>query len=453
MPRPRILVIDDEPAIRFGVHEFLESHGLDVEEADSCRTGEERFRATSPDVVVLDYMFPDGDALELMARLKAIDAAVPIVILTAHGSIELAVRAVKEGAEQFLTKPVELASLLAILQRLLEMRRSRRTQLARQVRDARSDADPFLGTSAAIRQLADEAKQVAASDSPILIMGATGTGKGVLARWLHRNSGRKEEAFVDLNCAGLSKEFLESELFGHEKGAFTGAVSRKQGLLEIGHRGTVFLDEIGDIHPEVQPKLLKALEEKRFRRMGEVHERIVNFRLIAATHRDLPVLVREQRFRGDLYFRISTFPLTVPSLSERAEDIPVLAASILHQLSMELGLRGVQLAPAAMDALARYPWPGNIRELRNVLERGAMLSRGALIETRDLRFDLAMVADSDKAEADLTLLELERRHIERVLRDERGHVERAAERLGVPRSTLYQRIKRFGIELNEMPAR
>lgn len=452
MPKHRILVVDDEPAVRFGVRDFLELHGYEVEEADSCRAGERVFRATHPDAVVLDYMLPDGDALALMKRLKAVDPAVPLVILTAHGSIELAVRAVKEGAEQFLTKPVELASLLVILQRLLEARRDRRTKLAQRAHDARSDVDPFFGSSAAIRRLAGQVERVLGTDSPILIQGATGTGKSVLARWLHRRSARAEEAFVDLNCAGLNREFLESELFGHERGAFTGAVSSKPGLLEIGHRGTVFLDEIGDMHPEVQPKLLKVLEEKRFRRMGEVRDRVVDIRLIAATYHDLPARVRDGTFRGDLYFRISTIPLRVPSLAERVEDIPALAEQVLEQLRRDLGRADVRLSPETEEALRRYPWPGNIRELRNVLERAVLLSREDHIEPADLLFDAVLIAGADRPETSLTLLDVERRHIERVLREEQGHVERAARRLGVPRSTLYQKVSRLGLRISEEPA-
>jgi DNA-binding NtrC family response regulator len=452
MSKHRILIIDDESAVRFGVREFLEVSGYEVDEAGTCSSGEEVFRATRPDAVVLDYALPDGDALALMPRLKAIDATIPLVILTAHGSIELAVRAVKEGAEQFLTKPVELAALLVILRRLLETRRERRTQVARRVREARSDVDPFVGTSTVIRRLADEAKRLSSSDSPVLVHGATGTGKGVLARWLHRRSLRAEEAFVDLNCAGLNREFVESELFGYEKGAFTGAVRSKTGLLEVGDRGTVFLDEIGDLHAEVQPKLLKVLEEKRFRRMGDTRERVVDIRLIAATHHDLPALVRDQKFRADLYFRICTFPLRVPSLSERREDIPLLAEGIVRELTNEVGSRGIQLSPTAEEALRRHPWPGNIRELRNVLERAVLFHRSDRIELSDLRFDVALTADDGQRDTSLTLEQVERRHIERVLQEERGHVERAAQRLGVPRSSLYQKISRFGIRLPERSA-
>jgi DNA-binding NtrC family response regulator len=449
MSKRRILIVDDESAVRFGVRDFLETHGYDVDEAATCASGERTFRAARPDAVVLDYALPDGNALALMPRLRAIDPSIPIVILTAHGSIELAVRAVKEGAEQFLTKPVELAALLVILRRVLETRRDHRTVLARQVQEARSDVDPFLGTSMVIRRLASEAERLLDSHSPVLIQGATGTGKGVLARWLHSGSPRAEDAFVDLNCAGLNREFLESELFGYEKGAFTGAVRSKPGLLEIGDRGTVFLDEVGDLHAEVQPKLLKVLEEKRFRRMGEARERVVDIRLIAATHRDLSALVRDQKFRADLYFRICTLPLRVPSLSERKEDIPLLAERIVAKLTNEVGRPPLQLSPAAEEALKNHHWPGNIRELRNVLERAILFHRSQRIEPTDLRFEGALVADDHGIETSLTLAEVERRHIERVLDAERGNVTRAAARLGVPRSSLYQKISRFAIRLAE----
>jgi DNA-binding NtrC family response regulator len=448
----RILLVDDEPGARFGVQDFLSAHGYEVTEADSCRAAEAAFRRNRPDLVLLDYALPDGDALTLLPRLRAMDAAVPVVILTGHGSIDLAVRAVKEGAEQFLTKPVELASLVVVLQRIVDARRSRRRQLAGEARESRTEIDPFLGDTPAIRRLAEQAEQVAAADRPVLIQGPTGSGKGVLARWIHHRGPRADEALVDLNCAGLSREFLESELFGHEKGAFTGASASKPGLLEIGDRGTVFLDEIGDMPGEVQPKVLKVLEEQRFRRMGEVRDREVDVRFITASHHDLVALVQEKRFRSDLYFRISILPLTVPSLAERASDIPLLAATILQRLGRELGRGAVTLSAAAEAALVRYSWPGNVRELRNVLERAVLLGASDGIEPQDLRFDEGLATIATARDSSLTLQEVERRHIELVLREEHGHVERAARRLGIPRSSLYQKVKELGLRPGGSPS-
>jgi DNA-binding NtrC family response regulator len=445
----RILIVDDEPGIRFGVRDFLESEGLEVDEAESVATAEKAVRESRPDAVVLDHMLPDGTALDLLPRLKEIDPSLPVVVLTGHASIDLAVRAVKEGADQFLSKPVELPALLVLLKRLLESQKERRRQIAGRTRQAREAIDPFVGTSAVIRRLAEDARRVAGSSSPILIEGETGSGKGVLARWLHRNGPRADEPFVDLNCAGLSREFLETELFGHEKGAYTGAVSSKPGLLEVAHRGVAFLDEIGDLDPQVQPKLLKVLEDHRFRRLGEVRDRQVDVQLFAATHQDLSTLTGEKNFRSDLYYRISTLPLRVPALRERPEDIPILARRLLEGFSADLGRRGLTLSEAAQARLGQYSWPGNVRELRNVLERALLLSGRDVIEPGDLRFEGpgGTAVETARAGAPMTLEELERQHIARVLDNLGGRVAEASQRLGIPRSTLYQKIKRFGIPL------
>jgi DNA-binding NtrC family response regulator len=448
MPRNTILLVEDESSVRFGLSKFLAARGFEILEAESCRAAEELFRASRPDLVLADYLLPDGTGLDLLPRLRQADPGVPVLILTAHASIDLAVRAIKEGAEQFLTKPVELPALLVMVERLLENQRNRQKQLAGRSRSSREAVDPFVGTGEEIRRLAEAARRVAASDSPVLIEGETGTGKGVLARWLHDQGPRSEEAFVDLNCAGLSEEFLESELFGHEKGAYTGAGAAKPGLLEVAHRGTVFLDEIGDLSAQVQPKLLKVLEEKRFRRLGDVQDRSVDIRLIAATHQPLPQLVRERRFRSDLYFRISTLPLRMPPLRERVEDIVPLATLLLERLGQDLGRPAVRLSAAAEHALEGYPWPGNIREMRNVLERALLLTDGNMLNVRDLRFDALSGSGPEPwpSETRLTLREMEAGYIERVLRDEGGRVAEAALRLGIPRSTLYQKMKQLGLK-------
>lgn len=443
MTRNRILIVDDDAGVRFGLQDFLQTSGFDVVEATTCQEARERFHTTTPDAAVIDYKLPDGDALELLPDLKETAPEIPVIVLTGHASIDLAVRTIKEGADHFLTKPVALPTLLTILTRLLAQQRTQKKQLAGKTRQARRALDPFIGTSNAIRQLAEQAGKVAATERPILIQGETGAGKGVLARWLHNNSPRADEVFVDLNCAGLSREFLETELFGHEKGAFTGAIAAKTGLLEVAHRGTVFLDEIGDMDQVVQPAMLKVLEERRFRRLGEVRDREVDIRLIAATHQELPALVREKKFRSDLYFRISTLPLYVPALRERSEDIPHIARRLLAGLAGEMGLSDIELDSSAEQALQSYTWPGNIRELRNVLEHAAILSDSSLITSRDLRFAIAATETTTDYDTSLTLLEVEKRHIAHVLQEEQGHVERAASRLGIPRSSLYQKIKKY----------
>lgn len=444
MGRERILVVDDEAGVRLGIRRFLEAKGYRVQEADSCRGAEDAFRSDPPDAAILDFVLPDGNGIDLVPRLKKLEPSVPILMVTAHGSIELAVRAVKEGADQFLTKPAQLPSLLVMLERLLEERRARRKDLAVTTRQAREGADPFLGESPAIKRLAEEVGKICASESAVLIQGETGTGKGVLARWLHDHGPRAEEAFVDLNCAGLSRDLLESELFGHQAGAFTGASQTKLGMFEVAHRGTVFLDEIGDMDPAVQPRLLKVLEEHRFRRVGDIRDKQVDIRLVAATHQDLTALVRQQRFRSDLYFRVSTIPLTVPPLRQRPEDIPPLARHLLERCGREMGRAGVSVCPEALDALCEYSWPGNIRELRNVLERALLVSDEAAIRTQDLRLagpGLAVSTPFGREET-LVLSDLERSAIEAALAAENGNVECAARRLGISRSALYKKIKR-----------
>jgi DNA-binding NtrC family response regulator len=450
MSRNKVLVVDDESGVRFGIRDFLEQHGYEIEEAESCQDAQHIFRTSRPDIVIADYMLPDGTALDLLPRLKEIDSGIPLLVLTAHGSIDLAVRAIKEGAEQFLTKPLELPTLLVILQRLLQKQRNHHKQLASKSRQVRQAIDPFIGTSAAIRALREQAKKILSTESPVLILGETGTGKGVLARWLHDNSPRAEEAFVDLNCAGLSRELLETELFGHEKGAFTSATASKQGLFEVAHRGTIFLDEVGDVDLQIQPKLLKVLEEKRFRRVGDVRDRQVDVRLIAATHQDMGQLVRERRFRDDLYFRISTIPLSFPALRERVEDIPTMAQYLLDKVSADLGRGELRLDENSIQALKAYSWPGNIRELRNVIERAVLLSDQKTITINDLHFDGHTQIGSPFLDSRLTLLELEKQHIERVLQEERGRVEKAAKRLGIPRSSLYQKIKKHQITTSKV---
>lgn len=440
----RILIIEDDRAIRFALRDFLEGNGWVVTEADGCAAGERAFELERPMVVLTDYMLPDGNAVELLPRLRAISSTTPIIVLTGHGSVELAVQAMREGADDFLTKPVSLTTLAVIIDRALERQRDRQRAMVRQVRQQRTAVDPFLGTSAAIRKLQDQAQRIVSTDRPVLLLGETGSGKGVITRWLHENGPRRSEPFVDLNCASLPRELLESELFGFERGAFTGAVAAKVGLLEMANRGTLFLDEIGDMELSLQPKLLKVLEDQTFRRVGAVKDRQVDARLIAATHQELPTLVSEGKFRGDLYFRISTIPLHVPPLRERKEDIGELARRLLDRLAGELGRQGIVLTDGALEALEAYPWPGNVRELRNVLERSVLLSARDEIHPSDLSFDMARTVTpaATSSETDhLTLDEVERRHIIRVMELSGGKVEVAATKLGVPRSTLYQRLK------------
>jgi DNA-binding NtrC family response regulator len=442
MAQGRILVVDDEPQFLGAACRFLEARGFEVISGTCRREAEERWGSAKPDAAVLDYSFPDGNILDILPDLHALDPSIPIVVLTGHASIELAVQAVKLGAEHFLTKPVDFPTLALMLDRSLENQRNRRKQ-ALDRRRGRNGVDPFLGNSGAIRKLAETIKRISSADSPILIQGETGTGKSVLARWIHEHSGRMKEAFVDLNCGGLTKDFLETELFGHERGAFTGAVQAKPGLLEIAHKGTLFLDEIGDVDLQVQPKILKVLEEKQFRRLGDVRDRRVDIRLIAATHQNLIGLIRVKLFRSDLFFRVSTIPLIVPPLRERTEDIEPLANDLLERLSSDLGCGHIEITGEAMRRLRNYAWPGNIRELRNVLERAILLGDTEVIGERNLHFDEHEWSETKMENLDRSLEEVERDYISQVMHAEGGHVEGAAVRLRIPRSTLYAKLKQY----------
>ena len=450
MSRHRILLVDDDPAARAAMRDYLELKQYEIMEAESVEAAVEAFRLSRPDVVVLDYRLPDGNALEALSTFKSIDSDVPVIILTGHGTIDLAVMAIQQGAEQFLTKPVQLRALQVLIQRAIDGHRRIRREAAGSSTPRHLPIDPFIGESRVVSNLKEEAGRILNSDSPILILGETGAGKGVLARWLHENGPRRDEAFVDLNCAGLSREFLESELFGHERGAFTGAISAKKGLLEVADRGTVFLDEIGDVDRDLQPKLLKVLEEKRFRRLGDVKDRSVDIRLVAATHQDLARAVQEGRFRGDLYYRINAIPLTVPALRDRPEDIPFLARHFLQGFALDTGRPAVDLAPDALEALCRYAWPGNIRELRNVLERAMLLASDGRLTRQDIPLSpLPETGSVSSLPGDLTLEEMERKYVEQVYREEGGRVEPTARRLGIPRSSLYNKLKRWNLSLSK----
>jgi transcriptional regulator with GAF, ATPase, and Fis domain len=341
-----------------------------------------------------------------------------------------------------------------IVQRSVENRRNRQLTLAQRSRQARAAVDPFLGDSTAMRSLAERARGVVDSSVPVLILGETGVGKGLLASWLHANGPRAAEAFVDLNCAGLSRELLETELFGHEKGAFTGAIAAKLGLFEIAHHGTIFLDEIGDVSQEIQPKLLKAVEEQRFRRVGDVKDRQVDVRLIAATHHNLAERMREGRFRRDLYYRVSVVPLEMPPLRERASDILILARLLLAQCCTELGRPETRLSPSAERALVAYAWPGNIRELRNVVERAFILYAGMdELRAEHLTPEIRKATQVKKhghgvpsvgAEG-VVLDDVERRLIVEAMERASGNQSKAARLLGVSRDTLRYRLKKHGL--------
>ena len=447
MSKQRILFTEDE---HFGeaVVEFLQLRGFEIkqfETSSSALKGAEEF---IPDLLLLDYNLPDGTAADLLPKLKEMHPTAAAIVLTGRGSIELAVQCMQLGADTFLTKPIRLDALHAAIQKVLSSQRDTRNAKSARIKST-SDINPFIGKSKMIRDLEDQARRLLQAQSPILIQGETGSGKGVLAKWLYQNGPRSQEPFVDLNCAGLGRELLESELFGHEKGAFTSAAGPKEGLFEVAHKGTIFLDEIGDVDPAVQPKLLKAVEEKKFRRLGDTRERHVDIHLISASHHDLRSRVDEGKFREDLFYRIGALPLRVPPLRERSGDIPEIAQMLLQRIAYEVGRPDAVLTDEALTALQKYSWPGNIREMRNVLERAVLLSSSPEISI-DLGLLQAEYATSTSAGG--SLQGAEREEIARVLKDTRGNISAAAKSLGISRSGLYLKIKEYNLRVeNEQP--
>jgi DNA-binding NtrC family response regulator len=445
-----ILLIDDDASVTGLLIHTLKRDGHKVSAVGSLSLAYAHLETHTPEIVLLDHQLPDGNALDFLRWAREKDNKARIVVLTAHGSIPLAVEAIKTGAEQFLTKPVELDSLRVLLEKLAERNRETRRDLAMRYVEGKNRTNPFLGQSEAMKRVEEVARSVARSSVPIFIRGETGSGKGVLARWLHQASDRSEESFVDLNCAGLSRELVESELFGHKKGAFTGATADKMGLLELADRGTLFLDEIGDLDMAVQPKLLKALEDHTFRRLGAVQERNVDVRLITATHKDLAELAAQGAFRNDLLFRINTVTIELPPLRDRPEDIVPLAREILTSLGMR-GTGSARLRPEAEQALIDHDWPGNARELKNELERALLFSPAGDISPSSLMLGQRLArTPQDGINSKGSLADAERQHVITVLRSHAGDVPLAAQALGVPRSSLYAKLKRWGVRPRDL---
>ena len=457
-----LLLIDDDADVLRAVGDYFERIGFEVYRETSGERGLDTFARLRPDVVLLDLHLPDLGGLEVLERLRGAGAAV--ILLTGQGDIATAVRAMQLGAEHFLTKPVDMGHLAAATARVLEkVHLSRQYALLRE-RDHQGEKPESLGVSPGMQELARQIGLLAASErTTVLLTGESGTGKGWVARLVHRLSPRASAAFVEVNCGGLSATFLESELFGHEKGAFTDAKERKLGLFELADGGTIFLDEIGDLAPELQPKLLRVLETKTFRRLGGTRELTVDVRLVAATNRELTSEVQAGRFRQDLFYRLSVMPLRLPAVRERSrEDRLALVTRLLADLKPQLPGCPSECAADTLDRLLSAPWPGNVREMRNVIERAMLLARGApALGPEHLPADLRKPGGAggvgggggggggggERRHLPLTLADVERQHIERALRFHGGNRTRAAQELGISRATLINKIKVYALAL------
>ena len=445
-----ILLVDDDPEVLSVLSRFFENKGWQVQRAAEVKGAMALYERDRPDLVLLDIDLPGLSGLQWLEVLRSRDADATVIMLTGHADIATAVQAMRLGAENFLTKPVELAHLEAAAERAYEKVELRRRNRFFAERQTENSGIAALGRTTMMRDIARQIELLAASDTTVLLTGETGTGKGWVAHMLHSLSRRAAAPFVEINCAGLSSTFLDSEIFGHEKGAFTDAKEQKRGLFEVAHTGTFFLDEVGDLAPELQPKLLKVLEGRRFRRLGGTREIEVDVRLIAATNHDLEKSARAGTFREDLYYRLAVLPLRLPPLRERGKDeIADLAIRLLLDLRRKVGRGPARFTPESLSMLGQYSWPGNIRELRNVLERVLLLSSDAdevLPAHLPAEILVATHLGSGATEADLSLEEVERRHIARVLAHHGGNRSRAARSLGISRATLYEKLARFGLD-------
>lgn len=430
----RVLVVDDEPSVCRSLSMVLERFGFEVTAAGDGLEALERFRRGLHDLVIADLKMPGLSGLELLREVKRLSPGTPVVLLTAFGTVETAVQAMKEGAFDFLQKPFGLEQLKDVVSRALRPKEEGGVER------------PIIAKSQRMLELLDMAKEAAQSAAPVLITGESGTGKELLARYIHAQGPRREGPFVAVNCAAIPEGLLESELFGHERGAFTGAVGQKKGKFELAHRGTLLLDEISEMPISLQAKLLRALQEGEVDRIGGTKPVKVDVRPIATSNRDLLQRIKEGKFREDLYFRLNVIHLHIPPLRERREDIPLLVHHFLEKYSRLNGRPLRELSPKAMKALLDYHWPGNVRELENVIHRAVLFSRGERIEERDLRLETeALTEEGHRTLPDLNLREAEKRLIVLALERAKGNRTEAARLLGVSVRTVRNKIKEYGL--------
>ncbi len=446
MEKTRILLVEDNLSLGAMLGMELKRRGHAVDVAKSGAEALAKLGAAEYDAVVTDLKLGDLDGLEVLKFAKAKHPRAEVLVMTGHGSIDTAVAAMRAGAFDYLTKPVEPEELNLVLDKAIEHSRLvfEVERLREEVKDKYS-FDGIVFSGPPMRKVLDLVQKVAATEATVLIMGESGTGKELIARALHEKSPRRNGAFVAINCGALPEGLLESELFGHVRGAFTGAERNKRGLFEEANGGTLFLDEISETTPGLQVKLLRALQEGEIRRVGDNHPFKVSGRLLAATNKDLTKLVAEGKFREDLYYRLKVFPIELPALRERPEDILPLAEHFLRKAKKKLGGAAVKFSPPAADALRRYRWPGNVRELEHVIERVLIMAAGASIATGDLPPEMIPSAEAAKNDPKETLDDAEKRHILQAIEDCGGNQVAAAKRLGVARNTLWRKLKAYGI--------
>ncbi len=453
-----ILIVEDKESLRTMLRKTLESRGFVVDEAGDAYEARRRLQAVRYLVVLTDLKLPAGSGLDVLHEALEADPETPVIVMTAYGTVEEAVRAMKDGAADFLTKPVDTDHLLVLLDRAVDRRRMlTELILLKEEHQRRYGLPKVLGEDPALKEAMLALQRAAATDTTVLLLGESGTGKELMSRALHQLSARSKGPFVAINCAAIPENLLENELFGHEKGAFTGASARKVGKAELAHKGTLFLDEIGDLPLPLQGKILRLVQEKQFERVGGLQTLTVDVRLVAATNQDLRTLVDEKQFREDLYFRLCVFPIEIPPLRRRRRDVLLLAEVFVERFAREMGRPGLGLSEKAKTALSEHSWPGNVRELQNCLERAFILCDGATIEPAHLRLEAALRTGPTLADVvDLSgpLPEVTKRvvslaeeeAIAAALRDTDGDRGAAATHLGISLSTLNRRLRKAEAE-------
>ncbi len=445
----KVLLAEDERNLSRILETQLRKRGFDVAVAADGRAAIDALKAEEFDVALVDLVMPEVDGIGVLREAMGLDAHPEVVIVTGNGTVETAIAAMKLGAYDYLTKPCRVAELDMVVRRAFEKKKLAQENIRLQTRLSRREEFPDIVTASPnMEEILELARKVAASDSAVLISGESGTGKELVARAVHRLSPRSEGPLTDINCAAIQENLLESELFGHERGAFTGAMTRKLGLFELADSGTLFMDEIAELAPRLQSKLLRALEAGEFFRVGGTQKVSTDIRLLAATNRNIDHEVAEGNFREDLYYRINTLTITIPPLRDRPKDIPVLAR---HFLKLQASANPPELTDDVLETLVQYSWPGNVRELRNIMERLAILRAGEEIRPQDLPRDLTGGPKSDGASSSLvgqsvSLEDVERAHIEAVLQREDWHQGRTADTLGISPKTLYRKIRAYGLE-------
>lgn len=445
----KILIIDDEVQIRTLLTRMMELEGYDVCQAGDCRAALKQLELQNPDVVLCDVFLPDGNGVDLVLAIKKAAPNVEVILLTAHGNIPDGVQAIKNGAFDYVTKGDDNNKIIPLISRAVEKARMnvRLEKLEKKVGQTYS-FDSILGESKVLKDAVSLAQKVSGTDVPVLLTGETGTGKEVFAQAIHYSSKRARQNFVAVNCSSFSKELLESEMFGHKAGSFTGALKDKKGLFEEANNGTIFLDEIGEMAFELQAKLLRILETGEYIKIGDTKPTRVNVRIIAATNRNLSQEIVAGRFREDLFYRLSVFQIHLPPLRERAGDIRLLAKAFIKSFAEQLARPVVEIAPAFLEALDSQPWKGNIRELRNVIERSMIVCESGYLDIADLPFDIQNAHyehSNDSSPGSFELSAMERRHIARVLEYTKGNKTEAARLLKIGLTTLYRKIEEYKI--------